>query len=294
MGKGEFDYMNLIQKDGYSIINIQEKEILEQLVIAIKDGVRPEGGRFLYASNHQGSLEYNQQVDQVIEQAIRPLLASVFLDYHYLTGHFMIKPPCKDGEFQLHQDWSITQEQTYPVIHLWIPLEDTSPQNGGMFVIKGSHQYFDNYRSGSLDIPRIQRDKKVNRMITPLFVKKGQMLVYHPALFHGSFPNLGKDNREVILINLLHKAAPLLYFHKGKNAMLEIYTLSKRALLGDLQLMIKGGVPEDSVLLEVRQLSQHENARITSMDIYRHYIKYNEFFMKSFFQRFMKLVKSGY
>lgn len=259
--------------NGFLILQMSDLDLPERLKKICHAYKQPDGLNYLYASNHMNEYNFNRNLDEEVEIGLSNLLDEHFCNYRYLTGHLMIKPPSEDGEFQLHQDWSITDEQTYSVAHLWIPLQDTSPENGGMFVIKGSHRYFNNYRSGSLDIPRIQRDKIVNRMITPLHVKKGQMLVYHPALFHGSFPNLSKNNREVILVNLLHKAAPLLYYHKGQKDTLETYTLTKRALLADLQIMIKGGVPQDSVLLNKRPLNQPDNAAMRSEDLFDCYRK---------------------
>jgi hypothetical protein len=283
-----------IEVYGYSIIDFPDARILDKLKVECEKAMRYKASFGLFASNHELDFERNEQIENGIIKHVSDPLDQIFQHYHFLTGHFMIKSPSPDSEFQLHQDWSITDEQAYDVVHLWIPLQDTNPDNGGMFVVEGSHLFFNNLRSGSLDIPRLQTDQYIKKMITPLSVKRGQMLVYHPALFHGSFPNNSAANREVVLINLLQKNAPLLYYHLAPTKDVEVYALSKKTLMSDLPLMAKGGLPAGLSLLGRQALEQSDNAAMSSKDLYKRFRERNAATAPGFFHRMRRMLLGGH
>jgi hypothetical protein len=279
---------------GYIVIDSIEEALLEALGLLLQKIPSKKNSVSLYASNFEADYQSNLIIENGIRELLNEQLKHIFQDYHFLTGHFMSKPPSPDSEFQLHQDWSITDEQNYDVVHLWIPLQDTDSYNGGMFVVEGSHLFFNNLRSGSLDIPRLQTDRYVKKMITPLIVKRGQMLVYHPALFHGSFSNNSDVNREAVLVNLLQKDAPLFYYHLASANEVEVYALNKKALLTDLPLMAKGKLPVGLRLIGTQTLEQSDNAAITSKDLYKRFRQRNVATATSFFQRMRRMFLGGH
>jgi hypothetical protein len=281
------------REKGYVVIDFCDDALIEALRNKQREIPEKRGDVTLYASNYEADYASNERIEVGIKALISESLDQIFREYQFLTGHFMIKAPSPESEFQLHQDWSITDEQTHEVVHLWIPLQDTGPDNGGMFVVEGSHLFFNNLRSGSLDIPRLIRDPYIQKIITPLNVHRGQMLVYHPALFHGSFPNNSNADRSVVLINLLQKDAPLRYYHLRPTNEVEVYTLSKKALMSDLPLMANGGLPIGLSLVEIQPLNQPDNAGITSKDLYKHYQRNKGLSGQSFFQRLFRLVVRG-
>lgn len=277
---------DLFSQRGYFILRDIDFQVIEVINDLSKGCTLPINQKFLYASNHQNNKEFNLNIERSLKNVLLPLLNTCFFDYRYLTGHFIIKPFSNESEFQLHQDWSITDESKYQVAHLWIPLQDTGPDNGGMFVVEGSHKFFHNYRSGSLDIPRIERDELIDQIITPVVLKKGEALVYHPALFHGSYANRQKADRLAVLVNIIHKDAPLLYYHKNKEETLEVYSLSKRALLSDLKLMASRGIPSDSILLAQDLTVRIDNSKLSSSDLHKAYRKLNPTFFQKILRKF--------
>lgn len=284
------DRQKSFREKGYIVIDAFDEAVIEALR-QLKHKMPPKVKEApLYASNYETDYANNQRIETGIQDILNDPLNDVFNNYHFLTGHFMIKSPGPDSEFQLHQDWSITDEQVYEVVHLWIPLQDTSPDNGGMFVVDGSHLFFNNLRSGSLDIPRLERDPYVRQIITPLSVKRGEMLVYHPALFHGSFPNTSHADRDVVLVNLIQKGAPLLYYHLASKNEVEVFALSKMALMSDLPFMAKGGRPSGLELLSKQPLQQPDNAAITGRELSQRYNARYRSARQSFFQQILRRI----
>jgi hypothetical protein len=234
------------RKEGFLIVSLLDEAALQQLQESFKTYVQERLPDILYTSHNRNSLETNQAISQAIEKAISARLKDRLLGFQMVLGHFISKSADNDYEFALHQDWNITEEKCYAVAHLWIPLQDTCKENGGMFVVPRSHRLFGNRRSGSLGIPRIPRQAGFEEILLPLSVKKGQALIYHPALFHGSYPNRSNQDRDVALMSLVEDGAPLLYFHldKKQNRVLG-YRISAETVLTQLPVLEKGEPPRN-------------------------------------------------
>jgi ectoine hydroxylase-related dioxygenase (phytanoyl-CoA dioxygenase family) len=138
----------------------------------------------LYPTHYNGIKEKNIFISNEIYSICRQELDNLFSDYKHLISHFVIKQKQFTSFFDLHQDWSIVEENEFEVVHLWIPLQDTHVNNGGLFIVPKSHKLFNNYRSGSLGIPFIQYSNKLEDYVNHLNLKSGQIFAYHPALFH--------------------------------------------------------------------------------------------------------------
>lgn len=283
------------EKDGFAIIRFKDYFVLEQLERIHQEFFTSEISG-LYASHNINSYETNQTISLSIENAIQSLFKHHFNAVQFILGHYMIKAHSVGDEFQLHQDWSVTDEQIFFSAHLWIPLQDTNYNNGTMFVIPGSHLYFNNYRSGSLNIPRIKRDKLIDKMIVPVPVKKGEMLIYHPALFHGSYANQSKKNRVAVLVSLLQKDCLLKYFHKDdKKTGLDVYDITAKSILSDLKNLESGNAPTALTVSETINCHQKANELITSKDLYTIFKTKESYHYnlkkKSIFQKIISFIK---
>lgn len=228
-------------------------------------------GKGLHATHNSSPAEHALAVSEEIKAIVNDAVKGILPDYEYFIGHYMVKGAQSPDEFRLHQDWNIVDESHYNTYQIWIPLKLTYPMNGGLFVVPGSHKFFGNYRSGSYDIPRISYDQNIARATTDIIVPPGNAIIYHNALFHGSYPNKTDEERVAVIVNYRQKSAQTYYFHRNAaNRTTDLYDIDAAALIGNLPRLEKNEIPS---LPFVGQLPFSEiiNESIGSNDILREF-----------------------
>lgn len=133
------------------------------------------------------------------------------------TGAFQIKPPSKVSELNPHQDAPVIDEIKENGLFVWIPLCDITESNGAILVLPRSHLW-GNYQR-SLNVPwTFEKQTKIlwDNMI-PVYMKKGDILVWDTALIHASYPNLSDSTRVAITTTLLPKNFKMVEYFKDKH-----------------------------------------------------------------------------
>jgi ectoine hydroxylase-related dioxygenase (phytanoyl-CoA dioxygenase family) len=226
----------------------------------------------LYASHNSNSAEKGLGISREIKDIISSRLHEIFPEYDYFLGHFMVKGAKVGSEFSLHQDWNIVEESKYKNYQVWIPLQLTTISNGGMFVVPGSHKFFNNYRSGSYGIPFVSYQKELDPIITNLTVPQGNVLVYHNSLFHASHPNLTDQIRIAVIVNCVERVAPTYFFQKNtEKCLTELYPITGDSLVANLPQFEKGIINEGFAIGEEIALNAFDNRTITAQDLIAHY-----------------------
>jgi ectoine hydroxylase-related dioxygenase (phytanoyl-CoA dioxygenase family) len=201
-----------------------------------------------------------------------PALEKSFDDFNFFMGGFMVKEANNPNELRLHQDWNIVDESQYTSYQIWIPLDLSYPGNGGMFVLPGSHRFYQNYRSGSYGIPDVNTDEIIRSYVVDMIIPPGQALVFHNSLFHASYPNGSPKNRISAIISIYKKEAPLTYCHKNaENNCTEIYGITPEIFLTSLNTLENGGVPEHPLSKVTVPINETNNKLITSRDLREKY-----------------------
>lgn len=135
----------------------------------------------------------------------------------------------KAGSKYASQAWNPHQDNAYPqaapgaYITINVFFEDADQENGCMYIYPGSHQEgllpfkpTVSYREAqginpgnSVDVPEAYEKRD-------LIVKKGDMLVLHGDVIHGSYPNISETrSRPLFSISYIPKGE---YFIPGRNA----------------------------------------------------------------------------
>ena len=131
-----------------------------------------------------------------------------------------IDDPSNDRMLPLHQELELL---SLLGVAIWIPLVDTNSQIGGLRVVPGSHKM-----GVKKHLTRDQTKDGYNKVIwnedknkiKHLSVKKGDVVVFHPLLFHGSMPNKSKNARWTLVYRLCDiKFMPYLRSEKAKMFM---------------------------------------------------------------------------
>ncbi|MEO6094650.1 MAG: phytanoyl-CoA dioxygenase family protein [Fibrobacteria bacterium] len=111
----------------------------------------------------------------------------------------------KNKSIDWHQDLVYDDRRDISQIICWTSVTDSNPENGGLFVYPGSHmlglmphEKSDHYER---DLKTIGVDSE---QAVPLSMEKGQILVIHPLLVHGSSENKSAEDR-IALMSLYRK-----------------------------------------------------------------------------------------
>jgi hypothetical protein len=224
-----------LAKIGYALVGDVPENSFTQLHAFVMDNLQGNKSYFSY-SLIENSYEQNTIIRTIIREILTPFFKSHFNHYKTLNESFLIKPSNTSEELLLHQDFCYTDERTFAAYNVWIPLIDVNESNGAIFVLPGSHLWYKNYRSSSLPTSRISMKNFPSSQIQKVEMKRGQVLLFHPALFHGSYPNTTTQNRVVVTATVTHKNANFLYYHQEENSTeTEVYCLHEDAYLRDLK-----------------------------------------------------------
>jgi len=122
--------------------------------------------------------------------------------------------------WQPHQDNSYIQAEPGAYITVNIFLADAGPENGGLYIYPGSH--VDGTLPFTPTVSYRESDNPGNRVEIPghwksedIRVKKGDMLILHGCVVHGSYPNLSERDRPLFQVTYIKRGSD---FVSGKNA----------------------------------------------------------------------------
>jgi phytanoyl-CoA hydroxylase len=129
----------------------------------------------------------DERLLEVVEEFIGPNIA-------LFASHYIAKQP-RDGQAVLwHQDGSYWPLEPMEVITLWLAVDDSTPENGCMRVIPGSH---------TMDLQQVQKRTDVANVLgsgmdaalvdetqaVDVVLQAGDVSIHHPNIIHGSNAN---------------------------------------------------------------------------------------------------------
>jgi hypothetical protein len=120
-----------------------------------------------------------------------------------------VKPPHHGGVVAWHQDYSYWT-RTKPLRHLtcWIGLDDSTPANGCVQYVPGSHKWPDLPKpelTGDLDAIKAVLPAEVRDQFNPVCceLRKGESSFHHARTMHGSGRNETNSPRRATVINVV-------------------------------------------------------------------------------------------
>ncbi len=234
---------NLAQ-NGFAVIDANLLNEVDELQKYIAEHFAFAGTDFYY-SLLANTFEQNIVLQSFIKKTLKNFYETQFIGYRTITESFLAKPANAFDELLLHQDWNYTDEGKYPAYNIWIPLTDVTEENGTLFFLKGSHLWFNNLRSATLPTARLSMNIFSLEQIESVMVKKGQVLLFNPAVFHGSYPNNSSQNRIVVTATLLPQEAPFLYYQQSELlGEVKVFQLSDDTFFKSLKTIAVGGNPD--------------------------------------------------
>lgn len=180
---------------GYIVLpflNNVEIEQLRDIYFSYHADASVEG---LYVSSHAKPWDELMEISNKIKDIVAPGIDAHFQNVQKIGGTFIVKAPDENNILHPHQDWRIIDEDHYRSFTIWIALQDTTDENGAMYVLPGSHEWIRGFRH--ITIPSVYGkiyDLTWQYML-PIHLKAGEAVVFDHALVHASKPNISDEHR---------------------------------------------------------------------------------------------------
>jgi phytanoyl-CoA hydroxylase len=196
------DDLAIFNREGFVLFqNVLDQELIREARIHVEwlqtkhPDLRPEqlGHTLMTHDPFWVRLISDDRLLDIAEQFIGPNIA-------LFASHYISKPPFDGQPVLWHQDGSYWPLEPMEVVTLWLAVDDSTPENGCMRVIPGTHKFGIKEHKNKTDIPNV-----LSSQIDPADVddsaavdcilKAGGVSVHHPNIIHGSNANNSPKRR---------------------------------------------------------------------------------------------------
>lgn len=212
------------EKDGYLLIDLFSEEEIHQLK-EIYNQYSYNFQEYFYSSSFIPQDHIRAEISERLKAIISPKAETILQNFKKLGAVFLIKPPHPNSVMPIHQDWTVVEEKKYHSITFWIPLQDTTVENGAIKVLPTSHKLCDALRSPALIDPIDGVRHLAEPLMQTLEMKAGQAFIFTHALWHSSFSNLSQNPRIAVAYGVIPEEAELVYYHKENGVIQQLSIL---------------------------------------------------------------------
>lgn len=219
-------YQELIDRDGViklPFLNPQQIEEYKNFITTKTPIIEMSEDYGLVAGVCFNDKVLKYELHKKIEKTLLPILDSYLKDYKPLVFTSLVKGTGTHSKLDIHQDWSVVNEEKDYSWSLWIPLIDCTIENGTLFVIKGSHKKLNNIRGGTIPSVFDQDKEELIKLMKPIEVKAGEALIFYQNLCHFSPPNLTDTPRVTLISSLVPKNAEVFQYFMANEGVVEEY-----------------------------------------------------------------------
>jgi len=173
------------------------KEHFEEKLAALPDDVRPEQMDVPHFTDTKlFEWLFADEILDLIEPIIGP-------DIALFSSHFISKPAGNGKRVPWHEDASYWKQMISPieVVTVWLAIDDSSMENGCMFVIPRTHhngvsdyEEVENLDNSLFPI-EIKRGRVDESIAVPCELNVGEASLHHSGLIHGSPQNFSNKRR---------------------------------------------------------------------------------------------------
>lgn len=218
------EYRNFLMDNGYVVVkNIVNEDQINtiteafKILSAHKNFYEVEG--FITSANY--GFEIQKHIHQELSKVNHGLLDKLFhMDkiYHDLLNVLVIKFNKDKKEFYAHQDIPLVDEFLSPTVFAWIPTTEINEENGALLVLPKSHKYFRWQRTHDQSESPLKklRDEILKHMI-PIYIEKGDLILFDNSLIHASLPNLSGKTRIAMNTGIAPNIYPLIHYQRITN-----------------------------------------------------------------------------
>lgn len=279
---------NSLDKDGFFKFKLFSNGELDELK-ALMSEFHPEINELKHfsSSTYLHDFKRKEEISNKISEVLSESIAKIFTDYRLMGASFLLKGTGPNSEMPLHQDWTIVDESSYYALNLWIPLTDTTEENGTIEVLPGSHLFNESLRAPSLPFYFAGYEEKIKNELVSISAKENEAVILNQAVIHYSKPNMTETPRPAITAGIISKEAPLIfhYWDGNKNGTIEKFSQEDSFLLefedfhNDIYSRPKMGVSQGNIPYQHPKLNDQKFEELVALNPFKETRK------KGFFQK---------
>ncbi len=212
-------------REGYVVVPFLSTEENDSLT-AFFNKAHPQATEGMYATAHVQDIAFRMKMNDFIKQVFERPIAAYFQNCRSLGGSFIAKGKGERGTINPHQDWNIVDEDKFRSFNIWVPLVDLNPDNGAIMVLANSHTWLKTYRSANISSAYQKVSPLLWETLQPLYMKKGEALIYDHRLIHASGENFSDALRLAAVFGIIPQEAEMLYYHQADENTIEVFESS--------------------------------------------------------------------
>jgi len=232
----DHDFQLQMETNGYAILPfLSEEEVEKAKIILDKES---EYAKHLNAPRYTSLELENEHSKNSIHKELRHLFAPgldrLFKNYKTPIFQFFIKMPKSDGEVGMHTDSSLLLNPALePHYGLWIPLIDVDENNGGLKVVRGSHNWYAGFLTSSFNWPFFPYLDDLKKNAKQLKLKAGQLVVFDNRMIHGSCFNNSNEPRIAVAGRITHEFSSYYSFLQEREGFVSVFEEKEDIYLND-------------------------------------------------------------
>jgi hypothetical protein len=209
-------------EEGYVVIPfLNEDEVSALVNFYYVHHAKEQDG--MYATAHVPDVDFRMKMNDYIKEVFVRAIAQTFINHTALGGSYIAKGKGAKGTLQPHQDWNIVDEEKFRSFNIWVPLVDLNDGNGVIKVLPRSHGWLTTYRSANISSAYCNLNDLLWQKMQPLYMKKGEALIYDHRLLHASGENTSDEIRLAAVYGIIPAESKMLYFHKADDKTIEVF-----------------------------------------------------------------------
>ncbi len=186
----------------------------------------------IFHTIYSTDISYRKALHQDLQTVLKPIFDTLFDDYKTIGNYIIAKYSGTGSAFGIHQDTTVQDEKAFAPLNVWIPLQDTAIENGGLCLVPQSQKFAFPYRGASFAGQFDNLTEEIIPYLYPIKMKAGDLLIFDNRALHYSPPNTCQAPRVVVMSGIQHKDATILTcFKKNETAPIEIYQQNEDYLL---------------------------------------------------------------
>lgn len=217
------------EQDGYVVVPLLDAHAVVELRRSFdRLGHAPgDPGVACHSSFHSADREYKVRVDSDVRSVLRPALDRVLDRQRMLPCNYIVKWPGAFSGFGLHQDLSLVDERIHRSAEVWVALDETTTENGMLWMVPGSHRWIPTIRGiSAFPFPFASVSERiVRRHARPVPVAAGEAVVFNHATLHFSMPNRTSRPRLVAITDVIPEEAQHLHFFGNGEGEVDAYEI---------------------------------------------------------------------
>ncbi|MDC0304005.1 phytanoyl-CoA dioxygenase family protein [Flavobacteriales bacterium] len=212
---------NSLNELGVAKFELAETDFIDKLHDCF-EALHPERNKTMnsgyYFSIYGGGKTYHQSIYDSFLPLLTDTLNGIFQKYKVLAIIAQVKGLGDNSKVGVHQDLTVVDESKYRSCTLWIPLMDSTLENGAISFLESSHLGLRNYRCHNIEYLFDNVENFIFDNSQPYPISKGQALLFDPATLHFSGSNVSQLPRISLAVSIVDEKAPeeILYYDKKK------------------------------------------------------------------------------